>query len=328
MSKYVNTKGVTLPVAVWLATDNYDYNDDPKAISTTTLLKSVRQIVLSRRMKPGDGNIELTSLVPSRMGTSFHDSIEAAWTTNHVKAMEALGYPKKLIERIKINPDPTTVGPDDLPVYLELRSSRSLEGWTVNGKFDFVGEGRVNDFKSTGVFTYQKKVNDEKFILQGSIYRWLNPGIITDSTMAIQYIFTDWQAMLAHSGKNNYPPNRIVEVLLPLKSVAETENYIRSKLIKITELETADEADLPECNDEELWRREPVWKYYKNPANTKRSTKNYDNFLEAQQHFIKDGGVGLVKEIGGEVIACLYCDAYSMCTQKDALILAGSLKAK
>jgi hypothetical protein len=39
----------------------------------------------------------------------------------------------------------------------------------------------------------------------------------------------------------------------------------------------------------------------------------------------EDGNVGLVKEVPGQVTACKYCPAFSICSQKDALIAAGDL---
>ena len=48
MSKYINTEDTPLSVAVFLATDHYDY--DPNTISATRLLKPIRQTILSGRV--------------------------------------------------------------------------------------------------------------------------------------------------------------------------------------------------------------------------------------------------------------------------------------
>ena len=42
--------------------------------------------------------------------------------------------------------------PDAIPVYMEQRAYKQVGKYKVSGKFDFVAEGRVQDFKSTGVF--------------------------------------------------------------------------------------------------------------------------------------------------------------------------------
>ena len=87
----------------------------------------------------------------------------------------------------------------------------------------------------------------------------------------------------------------------------------------------ADEKDLPLCNSKELWRSEPVYKYYKNPDKTTRSTKNFDNLSDANKRLAEDGGVGVVITQPGQAVACKYCSAFALCTQKDDLIAAGEL---
>lgn len=47
--QYTNTTNIPLPLAVFLATDDYDYQ--PDTISVTTLLKPIKQIILGRRLE-------------------------------------------------------------------------------------------------------------------------------------------------------------------------------------------------------------------------------------------------------------------------------------
>ncbi|MGL5153412.1 MAG: hypothetical protein ACRC9H_00515, partial [Aeromonas veronii] len=47
-------------------------------------------------------------------------------------------------------PEPSSVTPEQIPVYMERRKTIELDGWTISGKFDFVAEGTLTDFKSTG----------------------------------------------------------------------------------------------------------------------------------------------------------------------------------
>ncbi len=103
--------------------------------------------------------------------------------------MAALGLPKRVIDRIVINPPVDAVLLEDqIPVYVEPERFKRVitvgdRTWTITGKTDFIGEGRVQDFKSTSVYTYQKQTGAQKFTLQGSIYRWLAPKIITEPTL-------------------------------------------------------------------------------------------------------------------------------------------------
>ena len=323
--KYANVSNVPLSLAVFLATDHYDYSDDPNTLSATALIKPLRQLVLSNRVDVEDAAADLIGMLQSRMGSAIHDAIERAWKDNHVEALKILGYPTKIIERFRINPKPEEITPDIIPVYMEQRASKKVGKYTISGKFDFIGDGRVEDFKSTSVFTAINNINDEKYILQGSIYRWLNPLLITKDEMAIQFIFTDWSAARARS-EANYPQQRTMQRLLPLKSVQETDAFIRRKLALLDQYWDAPEADIPHCTDEDLWRSAPVFKYYKNPTKTNRSTKNFDTQQEAFLRKAEDGNVGVVIEQPGQVTACKYCAAFSACSQKDTLIATGDLQ--
>jgi len=323
MRKYLNTSNVPLSLAVFLATDSYDH--DSSAISATTLIKPLRQIILASRVPQEQSLVDIGGLVSSRMGSAIHDAIERSWLNGFPEALKALGYPDKTIERIRVNPKPEELHHEIIPVYLEQRSYREIAGRTVSGKFDFVGDGRVEDFKSTSVNTWINNTNDDKYILQGSIYRWLNPRIITQDTMAIQFIFTDWVAIRAKTDPN-YPSNRIMERVLRLHPLDYTENFIRTKIQQLDLYWHAPESDLPRCSDDELWRKAPQYKYYKNPTSTTRSTKNFDNKQDAYLRLAQDGNVGRVVEVPGQVVACKYCPAYPVCTQKDQYIASGELQ--
>jgi hypothetical protein len=327
----VNTKNTSLPVALWLATDTYDYQNDPMVISTTTIIKPIRQIVLGMQAVSGDMELvaEVSDMVASRMGTSFHDSIESAWTHKYEDGLKALGYPEAVIDKVRINP--TSVEEGDIPIYMEQRNEKAVGPYKVSGKYDMVMEGSVRDFKSTSTYTYEKGINDSKYILQGSIYRWLNPDIITNDIMHIDFIFTDWSANRAKAGsKSAYPPTRVLDYPLQLLSVEETESYLQNKVADIIRLKDASQDQIPECTSEDLWQSNPVWKYFKNPAHAgvpgKRSTKNFDNPTDANNRLMEDGCVGTVIEVKGEVKACHYCKAINICEQAVKLKHEGLLK--
>lgn len=72
-TKFKNTSNVALSVAVWLANDTYDYNDDRQVISVTTLLKPVKQIILEQRAARSNviDHEEISNMVASRMEQPF-----------------------------------------------------------------------------------------------------------------------------------------------------------------------------------------------------------------------------------------------------------------
>lgn len=326
MSVFTNQHNLGLPTALFLASDSYDYI--PGVVSATALMKPIKQQILKFRVSEQDRSVDVVDLVKSRLGTALHDSIERAWTDPERRevALRSLGYSPKMIERIIVNPKPEQITPNSIPVYLEIRSFKEVLGRKVSGKFDFVGDGAVRDFKSTGTFTWVKDTKTDDYRKQLSIYRWLNPDIITNDVGHIDFYFTDWQAF--RTSDPSYPAQPVMSKAIELFSLEETQAFVEERLSLFDQYQNAPETDIPSCTPAELWQREPTWKYYKDPlahALGKRSTKNFDNPGEAAALAAKNG-VGTVIEVQGEVVACKYCEAYSVCTQKDHLIAEGLLK--
>lgn len=317
--KYTNTTKIPLAVAVFLATDDYDY--EPNTVSATSLLKTVRQFILNKCIQKEDREIDVASLVSSRMGSAIHTAIEKAWL-NPTRALKLLGYPERVWSKVVINP--TEVKDGDIPIYMEQRAYKDVLGMRVSGKFDFVAEGKVQDFKSTSVYSYLNQSNREKYILQGSIYRWLNQDKVTQDVMDIHYFFTDWNKKDSLSN-TDYPKNRVLTQTFKLLSIQETENWVINKIKQFKTYDAYPESALPQCTDEELWRKETVFKYYKDPNKTSRSTKNFKTLSDAMAMYISDGSKGVVHEVKGQVAACKYCPGFDLCTQKDKLIESGDL---
>jgi hypothetical protein len=313
-----NNTGISLPLAVWLIDDNYDYVNEPNYISATGLMKPLRHIILPRRVTERTAP-DVTDFISRALGHSLHDSIEKAWLKNSKRNLALLGFPESVQERILINPTPEELNQKEnaIPIYLEKRNVRSLGKYRIGGKFDMVADGIVNDYKSTTAFTWMHGTRDDKHALQGSIYRWLNPDKVTEDFIRINYIFTDWQKFSAKSNPA-YPQQRVQHKDIPLLSIAETEQWMRNKLALVDKYMDADEADIPECTDAELWRSDPVYKYFSDPTKTSgRSSKNFDDAASARVYMVEKGGKGIVKAVPGEVKRCGYCDAFSVCTQKD-----------
>ena len=310
-----NTSGISLPLAVWLAADSYDFTPDEYSISATSLLRPIRQTLLERRLTTETKQVpDVSDFIAARMGHSLHDGIERAWRGDYKDALKRLGYPQKLIESVVINP--TTVEQGQVPIYLEQRSQREFKGYKVSGKFDMILDGEINDFKSTSVYTYINGTNDQKYIQQGSIYRWLNPDKVTKDHMVIQFIFTDWSRAQSKSNQN-YPEQRIVSKTYPLMDIAETESFIAERLMQIEKFKKTPQRDLPRCSDKDLWRGDTVYKYFSDPNKTDgRATKNFSDKLEANL-FMQAKGKGIIIEVPGQVKACGYCPAFPICQQKD-----------
>jgi len=321
---YTNNHDVSLALAVFLMYDSYDHDSRNNVISATSIIKPLRQLILTRQHKELDKTVDIMDLVNSRMGTAIHDGCEVAWTDkeNVCNALKVLGANQSVIDSIVINPTEVTKG--QIPVYVEQRHEKEVGDYIISGKYDLILDGTLNDYKSTSVWTYIYDSNASNYTLQGSIYRWLAPDHITSDYININYIFTDWSATKAKQD-SNYPQKRVITKKYPLMSVEETEEYLKEKLMKLDMFLPFKQEDIPECTDEDLWASETVYKYYKNPKNLSRSTKNFSSATEAAIRQADDGNVGIVIEVPGEVKACRYCKAVAICNQAEKLINEGRL---
>jgi hypothetical protein len=317
-----NNYKINLLMAVWLLNDNYDYDPTPKTISASTLIKPLKKYILSKRVNRENQSIDVADLISTALGSAIHDSVEAVWLDDakRTKALTQLGIPEAVQKEIMINPTPEEVAarPDGIHVYFEQRSVREYKGWRITGKFDQIADGRVQDTKSTGVFSYMKGTKDNDYRDQLSIYKWLNPDKVTDPDGQINFVFTDWQGFRANQDPN-YPEKRLISKEFKLLSDAQVEALIDKRLHELAQYMDAPEEDIPECTREDLWMDPPVYKYYADPSKVTsggRATKNFSDPQEAQR-FMLEKGKGVVIPVEGAPKACGYCDGFEVCKQKD-----------
>lgn len=317
-----NNRNIPLELAVWVLFDDYDFIQEDNYASATGLMKPLRHIVLPPRIASGGHVVtDVEDLIPSAMGKAFHSSVQRAWEHgNHRKALQLLGYPMSVVDRVLVNPTPEQLAAvkDPIPVYIEQRAIRTImvDGvpFKIGGKFDMVCDGRVTDLKSTTVYSWILGTKDDDYRMQMSIYRWLNPDKVTHPDGRINYIFTDWSRLDARR-RSDYPRHRLMPKDITLLSMDATEDWIRNKIRLIIQHQNTLENLLPECTDEELWITAPTFKYFSNPTN-KKASKNFESFEEAEQYRVEKGK-GVVKIVKGTPKRCDYCSAFPICTQKD-----------
>lgn len=319
--RVTNKTGIDLPLAVWLLQNGYNIGTDKappgELISATTLLKPTRQLILQRKVDQTQETIDLKDLIASRRGHALHDSVERAWTEGDwAGAMARLHYPQSIIDKVRINPDPKTVKDGELPIYLEKRGYRPFEDVVITGQMDFLVGHAYRDFKSTSTFAWTSGNKDQDYILQGSIYRWIFPDLIRDDVMRIEFIFTDFVKYMTKNPK--YPQSPIDHRDYPLMSIKDTETWIHDKLHEIRTNAKKNQSAMVQCTDKELWRGEDSFKYFSDPAKaspTNRATRRFDTAVEAEQ-YRQEKNKGVVVKVPGEVKACLYCPAFSVCEQR------------
>jgi len=322
---FTNHGNISLPIAVWLADDDYDLQTPPpKTISATSFLKPLKSLLLSQRIAASSQIQDLQDVIAGRMGSAIHTAVEVSWLNDRYKrAMTKLDYPQHVIDAVRVNP--TNPDPNDYNIYVEIRTEKMLAGWTVSGKFDFVEQARVKDVKSTAVYNWIHGGNDAKYGLQGSIYKWLNPTIILDEYMDVEFVFKDWKALMALADKT-YPQKSVMTRTIPLKSTFEIESFMRDKIALLETHANDFETDMPRCTPDEVWQRPSTWAYYKNPLSLKRATKVFDNEWDANTRRENEGNVGMVQHRPGEVKFCRYCPAHAICQQAESYIQQGLLE--
>lgn len=324
MKKLTNEHQIDLPIAVWLLQNGYSSGSDVapegELLSVTTLLKPTRQLILQRQVDIEEETMDVSDMIASRMGHGLHDSVERAWTEGDWQgAMRRLHYPQSVIDRIKINPDPNQLEKDDIPIYLEQRGFKKVGGIVLTGQLDFSIDGAYRDLKSTSTFSFTSGSKDEDYRLQGSMYRYIMPEYIWRDTMRIEFIFTDWAKYRARADKS-YPQSRVTHKEFKLLSHKETEEWVMDKLEEIRKEAkfTYKQEKLKRCTDKELWKQPDTFKYYSNPETAKkngRCTKRFDKRADAEL-WLKDKGKGVITVDRGEVKACTYCPAFSVCQQR------------
>ena len=321
--KYTNNSNVSLPLAVWLMYDDYDYDGRTNVISATSLLKPTRALVLKAQSGDLESEVDLADLVAASMGSAIHASAENAWLEhgNVSKALRAMRI-SNMDKIFIINPD-RPVKDSEIAVYIEQRHETTVGDYIISGKYDLVLDGTISDYKSTSVWTYIYDSNALKYTQQGSIYKWLAPDRITENTIDIQFIFTDWSGAQARRDPQ-YPQSRVITKSYPLWPVEQTDHYIKTKLKDINSLLDKSQEELPLCTSEELWESQTKYKYFKKPSAI-RATKNFDSLEEANRRLADDGMVGVIKTVRGEAKACRYCEVAGICKQAQMLEASGRL---
>lgn len=301
---YTNKKEVPVALAVMLATDNYDYDPTPNLISASSILKPLKSLIISKRIKVPP--IDIMDIYKARMGTAIHDAVEQAWK-DPSRAMALLGYPPELAESVIES------------FHSEIRTKRELGEFIISGKFDFCINGRIQDIKTTGTFGYTKGSNTEAYRKQLSIYKWLNPNIVTENEGDILYWFPDWKAYETY--KPTYPRNPIMSKSLLL--MPDIEQWLIDRLDMYEMLSKSD--NLPDCTKEELMQDDSKWQYFPNPDRTLKASKNFDNYGDAVD-WVDKKGKGIILEKKGKPIYCKWCPARTACVQAEGYLDRGELE--
>lgn len=323
-----NKHNLSLPLAVALAYDNYDFIKGDKYFSATQLLKGTKKLVLSKRaakqglLVPMDVSEKQATVV----GTAFHDRAENLILNGQYREvlMKSLGYDSDFVDSIVVNPT-EPLKPHQNPIYIEQRVIKELNGFQIGGKYDYIWQGVVSDYKTTSTFAFKDPKKHQEWMMQGSINRWLNQDIVTEDYTNIDILFKDFSAKVAEKGNPDYPPHSPYTMKLPLASIEDTEKFLIAKCREIERYESMSEDAMHPCSKEDLWMGASVFKYYASGKIGTRASKNFSDAHEAHL-FMQDKPNGLLVEVKGEPKACNYCNGRPVCNQYKNMVIEGLIK--
>lgn len=319
-----NNRNFSFPIQCWLAGDEYEYSDNPKSISATSLIKSTRSIIANKRyfypnafepelideLKKFSNKFisDLEDRIAMRIGTAIHKAIELAVINDYKNSLRKLNYTEKTIEDFSVNP--ISGSETKYTVKTEQRVEKEINGFIISGQFDCLINNELHDIKTTSTFSWSNPKIHNKYITQASIYKWLNPEIITGDSFYIDFIFTDFNKNYALSKSiEEYPNCKIINKKFPFWSLIETQMFIENKLREIEKYWNAPLEEIPCCTDEMLYLTEPVYKYYKSGYKEgKRATKNFKSFVDASLFMSSQGNIGEIIEEKPKAYKCPFCD--------------------
>lgn len=280
--KFTNRHGLPDQVVRWLTSDQYDYQ--PNTFSATKILAPIRQTVLMR-LHADILEMDVSDLIASRYGTAIHDSFEKVTMPGVVK---------------------------------EQRFYHELGGFKISGRFDMIVNKdnptqKLMDIKSTSVWTFIYGSRDLDYIRQLSIYKYLanKNGFNIEPTAQVIYIFTDWKKSDAQKNPD-YPQIRIVIKDIVLMLDEETETYISSRVTEIARLLKDPTLPLPDCTDEDLWKKGDKFAVMKEGRKT--AIKVFDDLEPAELMAQTDPNYS-VEHRKGTANRCAYCAAWKVCGQ-------------
>ena len=256
-----------LPDPIFKALTHSDYNKGHSNRSVTELIDSPRVRILRRQHKD-EITEDASEMLWSVLGTSVHKMFE-----EH----QAEGY------------------------VAEERLYAEVDGWTISGAIDLQrseadGTVTILDYKCTSVWSVIYGKSD--WHKQLNFYAWLveqNSNTIVDS-LQIVAVLRDWQRSKAND--EGYPDAPITIVDIPLWSQEERDDYVkgRVKLHQHAEFLNLTGDFLPECSDEERWKKDDAFAVKK--KGTKRALRVFGSTAEAEQFMSDKSGLELEVRAG------------------------------
>ena len=274
------TNKMNLPQSLVNAVTTEKHNKEG-CISATTLLKGVKEILLTNRHWD-ELSVDVSDLIWSLHGTAVHKILEDS------------------------NPE----------MFTEEEFSKELltDNGSVNitGKVDLydMEEKTITDYKNTSVWKVLFN-NFDDWKRQGEIYAWLMKecGLEVKKCRFLAML-RDWSIGEAER-KADYPQSQmyVFEFDVGEKELEEGRQFACEKANAVLQASKLSDDDIPPCTSEERWERKSTWAVKKEGRKT--AVKVCDTQEEAEA-YVKGVDKGFVEERKGE---CGKCKRYCLCKE-------------
>lgn len=272
-----------------------DYKVTPKRYSATTVLDSIRSMMLRRRHN--DEIVEdVSNLVWALFGQLNHAILERA-------------------------------GGGDLDFTEEKLVTEIKDGYQLSGIFDLFSTEKkmVTDYKTCSVFKVMK-FDYADWRKQLLMYAWQLRKIGFEvNSGEIVAIMRDWQKSKAKYDKS-YPQQQVQRIVFNFsqKDFDEIEQWVSHRFDEIIEAESLSDDELPMCTEEERWYSGDIFAVMK--KGRKSALRLLDTEADATDWMEKNGGEyvqhrpGVYRKCEAYCSACEFCSFY----KKDILNNGGN----
>jgi len=258
----------------------YQYKD--KQYSVTTLLKDIREILLTRRHH-NEIEQDVADMIWLILGTAVHKVLEDSQ--------------------------------EDYAEFKEEHFAEEVEnGYKLSGQADLfnIETQTVTDYKTCSVW---KVINDdwEDYKKQLLMYAWAFKKMgFTVTKGEIVAVIKDHSKTKAKIDKS-YPQYPVTRKSFKFgdNDFEEIESFIKNKFKEIEKYESVPDNELPVCSLEARWNDGD--KYAVKKKGNKKATRVYDNINDAKEHLKKDENMELEIRKGEDKKCLEYCSCCEFC---------------
>lgn len=261
-------------------TREYEYKD--KQYSVTTILKDVREILLTRRHQ-NEIEQDVADMIWLILGTATHSVLENS------KEDDAEFKEEHFVEEVQ-------------------------DGYKLSGQADLYNAETktVTDYKTCSVW---KVIYDDwdDYKKQLLMYAWAfrKMGFEVNKGQIVS-IIKDHSKTKAKVD-NNYPQYPVHKKVFEFteNDYEEIEEFIKNKFNEIEQFENTPDDELPLCSEEARWNDGD--KYAVKKKGNKRALRVYNTLEEAEEHLKQDDSLELEIRKGEDKKCLEYCSCCQFC---------------